>query len=119
MIFDHDAQGQLLQTITEDSHGNGVMRDALGQMTGHYTSLSDGSRQVFSPLGQLVETIRPLAGGGHMFQNALGQTTMSSHEFGGKQSFRDNMGQLLMQHDPCTGSFTNALGQLAFRRYSV
>jgi YD repeat-containing protein len=119
MEFLADVHGHLIAQYQEDARGNGIVRDALGQVHAHMQQMPDGSSHVYNAMGQLVEQVRPMPGNTWGHYDALGQLKMTRSNAGGREQWRDHLGQLVMQHDPGSGNFTNALGQLAFRKFST
>ena len=117
--MDHfvDALTQPMGTYHETGSG-GVLQNPLGGVVARTIPTGTGGHIMTDSLGQVLERVEPIAGGFQHFNN-MGQVTFTQKFDGHQNTLTNSMGQVLMQHDPCTGSITNAIGTLVGRHFKI
>lgn len=113
-----DALGAPLMNTQQMGDGSTIARDPVGHMLARFQPDGLGGGTITGQYGEVLQRVTAVGNDLH-YSSPSGSLNMLQRCMGGQVRFQDAMGQSLLNHDPCTGSFTNAMGRLVMRKFSV
>ena len=98
--------------------GSVIARDPIGRMIAKFQPDGVGGGTITGQYGQLLQRVSPV-GDALQYSSPTGSLSMVQRALGGQVQFQNPMGASFLTHDPCTGNFSNAMGRLVMRKFSL